>query len=106
MASIEQARREAMNGSVGFFGIVGTALSGISFLRTGFAAADAPARPQAETSEVFARAIAANSNSAMDWIYYASHLRDAERGYCLGRAIQLAYGDEIVLGEVRRLRRA
>ncbi len=106
MASIEQARREAMNGSIGFFGAIGAALSSLASLRTGYAAVDAPARPQAETSELFARALHTNPNNAMDWVYYAAQLKDGERSHCLGRAISLAYGDEIVMSEVRRLRRA
>lgn len=106
MASIEQARREAMNGSIGFFGALGAALSSLTALRTGYAAADAPARAQAEQSEIFARAINANSSSAMDWVYYAAQLNEGERSHCLRRAIELAYGDPIVMTEVRRLRRA
>jgi hypothetical protein len=103
MASIEQTRREAMGGTVGFFGALGAALRGLGAQRIG-SMADAPSRVRAEQSEVFARACGENSNSAMDWLYYAAQLRDDERRHCVRRAIELAYGDEVVMAEVRRLR--
>jgi hypothetical protein len=104
MASIEQTRREAMGGKVGFFEIVGAALRSLTIQRAGLIE-DAPARPLAECSELFARARHENSLSAMDWLYYAAQLRDEERHHCIVRAAQFAYGDEIVLKEIRRLSR-
>lgn len=105
MASIEQTRRAAMGGTINFFGAIGAALRGVGTIRASIWA-DAPAMPKGELSEVFARAIHENSNSAMDWLYYAAQLHDAERAHCIERAINLAYGDEIVMAEIRRLRRA
>lgn len=103
MASIEQTRREAMGGTVGFFGTLGAALRGIGLLRTSQIEAVA-ARPRAEMSEVFARALHESSDSAMDWMYYAAQLHDDERRHCIGRAVELAYGDPIVMREIHRLR--
>lgn len=104
MASIEQTRREAMGGTVGFFGAIGAALRSLGTQRIG-TLADAPARYVGECSELFARAREENSNSAMDWLYYAAQLRDEERHHCIVRASQLACGDEIILREIRRLSR-
>lgn len=102
MASIEQARREAMGGAIGFVGALGAALRSLGAWRVG-SASDAPAL-QTPHSEVFARALAERSSSAMDWLYYAAQLHDDERRHCIKRAIELGYGDERVLAEVRRLR--
>ncbi len=102
MASIEQTRREAMGGAIGFFGAIGAALRSLGTQRVG-TFEDAPARPFGQRSELYARACEESSNSAMDWLYYAAQLRDEERHYCIVRASRLACGDEIILREIRRL---
>lgn len=104
MASIEQTRREAMGGAGGFFSALGAAMRSIGMQRVG-AFEDAPARPLGKRSELFARACDENSNSATDWLHYAAQLRDEERHHCIVRASRLAYGDEMVIAEIRRLSR-
>lgn len=104
MASIEQNRHTAMVGVGGFFGAIGAALRSLGTQRVG-AFESAPARPLVEPSELFMRACQEDSNSALDWLYYAAQLRDEERHHCIVRAAQLAHGDTVILSEIRRLSR-
>lgn len=117
MTTIEQSRREqidqvaarAWSGTAGLFGglfaALGAGLRGLGELRAGVTAAPAARASGGQISEVFSRALCDDSNSAMDWLYYAAQLSDPEeRSYCARKARQIDPTSEIVRAELRRLR--
>ncbi len=117
MSTIEQSRREqidqmaaqALRAGSGFvgglFASMGVGLRGLADLRAGAPSLAAAPAVCSGTSELFARAIGENSNSAMDWLYYAAQLPSAdERRYCAGRALQIDPQNEVVRAELRRMR--
>lgn len=88
----------------GLFNALGSGLRGLGRLRAGVDAHRIAPPATAEMSELFARAVCENSNSAMDWLYYAAQLTSpAERRYCVGRALQIDPESEVVRRELRRM---
>lgn len=116
MTTFQQSRQERIDqmamaqGGTGFFGgfraAIGDGLRTLGGFRAGATTFPEARAASGEMSEIFARVVCENPNSAMDWLYYAAQLRShEERRYCIARALQIDPLDEIVLAEVRRLSR-
>jgi hypothetical protein len=93
----------------GFFGsllgALGAGLQGLGRARVTAIPTTAAPEPSSKMSELFARAICENSNSALDWLYYAAQLSSPdERRYCAYRALQIDPTSELVRQELRRIR--
>lgn len=87
------------------FGALGGGLRGLGRARATSGATAATPAPSGQMSELFARAICENSNSAIEWLYYAAQLSNPhERRYCAYRALQIDPTSELVRQELRRLR--
>jgi hypothetical protein len=89
MTMIKQVERERSGGFLASIGIGISRLADWCFGAHAQAQLAQPAEVLRPTSDMFLQACQENSNSALDWLYYATQLADAERRYCIHRALEI-----------------
>jgi hypothetical protein len=58
----------------------------------------------ARASRLFVQALHENSNLELDWLWYTANMtRDAERRYCLGRALDINPGSDLARRALAKL---
>jgi hypothetical protein len=106
MTSFNQIQRQGLSeqttGVARFFAGLGRSLSRLGTMRAGVQTNDLAALSQ--PSEGLARAVEADSNLELDWLWASTQMqRVSERRYCLRRALAINPESEMALRDLARI---